>query len=772
MAGYSYLDKGPRLFGQLPFFVSQAVKLSEKDGRCVRAHCVGPVTQLALWQPAAHASVMLLFLWLGFACAWLETRSDNEGDFCQFFLYHFPAAIACAVLLACEVHIAKYSSTWFMDKSARQGRGAWACPPVAVILWLSRVCSVGGSAGTERSEADEELLSGATSEVMSGSECLSDAQTSSFSSSAPSTSGSGGGGGGRREDGVGRKKRWKFSRPMWTKKWPSWTGRSRFSGSVGRSSSSEVLTRASEMSSGVPEASTRSGSLTLAGLSDLRALSDASGEHSGAQFGASGSIANLAKQPTEQPHWCFHVWLLWLLVIDIVTLYSRIQGNTFMGMFLYMHLSGSIQHIVDTDWAETRNEALFIPDSIPLRPLLAAVFCAQIGHYLYGMVYCMPRPGWTAASHRRWAFDQLRGVYAWMEWGRMFEFDIAGPRAERKSITDVIQWREWVNREFQGGRVEVYFYLGTLGTLSEPLDSDFPLTVEWTEADTSDTRKRWNTILNQDKWAQWNERKFNDQPVSVKAYRFATQLTGRPGELVTQDSCRKYEPSKDEFPLSVKWTATRHAYTSLRGWQVKSSEVMDEIAECCSMQLLLEMQLVILQDYRRVWSLLDKYTSQHTGMTPRGPVWRAEAEVVQAVHTLMNDAVPIARRAVSRVFVHGVCYCGAYLYFQVVLAKSLCSGRGWYCERGQGLCFGIGSAFVSMVVVISKVFQILQYSWYVWRTSNRYQTALITVPDQYEFMHNDITDSRKQFNLLFLMMVIVSVFFACISTCIFVKYIM
>ncbi|CAK0903147.1 unnamed protein product [Prorocentrum cordatum] len=176
MAGYSYLDKGPRLFGQLPFFVSQAVKLSEKDGRCVRAHCVGPVTQLALWQPAAHASVMLLFLWLGFACAWLETRSDNEGVFYQF-LYHFPAAIACAVLLACEVHIAKYSSTWFMDKSARQGRGAWACPPVVVILWLSRVCSVGGLAGTERSEADEELLSGATSEVMSGSECLSDAQT-------------------------------------------------------------------------------------------------------------------------------------------------------------------------------------------------------------------------------------------------------------------------------------------------------------------------------------------------------------------------------------------------------------------------------------------------------------------------------------------------------------------------------------------------------------------------------------------------------------------
>eukprot|EP00959_Pyramimonas_sp_CCMP1952_P156146 3265744-Pyramimonas_sp.AAC.1 len=71
-----------------------------------------------------------------------------------------------------------------------------------------------------------------------------------------------------------------------------------------------------------------------------------------------------------------------------------------------------------------------------------------------------------------------------MEWGRMFEFDIAGPRAERKSITDVIQWREWVNREFQGGRVEVYYYLGTLGTVSEPLDSDFPLTVEWTEADT------------------------------------------------------------------------------------------------------------------------------------------------------------------------------------------------------------------------------------------------------------------------------------------------
>ncbi|CAK0828901.1 unnamed protein product [Prorocentrum cordatum] len=177
MAGYSYLDKGPRLFGQLPFFVSQAVKLSEKDGRCVRAHCVGPVTQLALWQPAAHASVMLLFLWLGFACAWLETRSDSEGDFYKF-LYHFPAAIACAVLLACEVHIAKYSSTWFRDKSARQGRGAWACPPVVVLLWLSRVCSAGGSAGAERSGADEEALSTATSEVLSGSECLSDAQTS------------------------------------------------------------------------------------------------------------------------------------------------------------------------------------------------------------------------------------------------------------------------------------------------------------------------------------------------------------------------------------------------------------------------------------------------------------------------------------------------------------------------------------------------------------------------------------------------------------------
>merc|ERR1712232_409069 len=105
-----------------------------------------------------------------------------------------------------------------------------------------------------------------------------------------------------------------------------------------------------------------------------------------------------------------------------------------------------------------------------------------------------------------------------------------------------------------------------------------------------------------------------------------------------------------------------------------------------------------------------------------------------AVRTLMNDAANLARCAFSRIFIYGVCFAGLHLQFQVTYANALCSASESCRQAGfssdandwLGLCVGIGSAFVSMVLVLCKVYSITKYLWNVWRIFRRYQAALIS----------------------------------------------
>jgi hypothetical protein len=431
------------------------------------------------------------------------------------------------------------------------------------------------------------------------------------------------------------------------------------------------------------------------------------------------------------------VWFVWLYVIGIVTLYSRVQANTFLGMLFYSYLSGS-QH----------DKVLFTPSFIPLWIFLLV----QIGHYVHGIVYYMPRLWWTTADHRRWQFDVQRGVHAWTEWGRTFELDINSPGAERKVFANITDWEEWIRgdslaakgrgRGYKGGPVELYRFQGTRGTRFEPLDSEFPFTAEWTESDTSGPRKEWKTIPDKVKWEQLKERQFGGQPFTVKTYRFAALLRGRPGAIVFEDTGDTCEPKGEEFPLAVRFTANRHAYTSLRGLEVTSSTVIDGIAECCSMPILLKMQLLNLQDYKIAQGLVDRYCAEHPGTSPPGAVSEEEGEVIQAVLTLLNDAVSITRCVISRVLVHGVCYCGAYLYFQVTCAREL--------RSGHDLWLGVGSALVSLVVVTSKACRILQYHRHVRRVVEQCRAALPADDrlTQYKDLRDEANSAKNQLSCL------------------------
>lgn len=689
------LGEGPRLFGLFPFYVGRAVELLEKEGRSVRAHCVSPVTRLALWHPGVHVSVMLLFFGLGTLCERLDTRKDNEGELLYPFWWYLMAACACTVLMAFEVHIAKYSSAWFSDKAERLGQAAWECLPIAVMRWFSHTLSAISL------DTDEPLESNASLEIsrqISGSDYPSSAPSSSATGGSPGgfsrEPDSPGGSGDEAELGFGRKKKSRWSRPAWTRKLtrslshgkltrslsrPTWSGR--------RRKHAHFATREGGDGNGqlAPEAS------------DSTCLTASTADVSGVQSGAPGSLSERVADWSRRHELSFHVWFVWLFVMGIVTLYSRIQANTFMGMLFYSYLSGG-QH----------DKVLFTPSFIPLWIFLLV----QIGHYVHGMVYYMPRLWWTTADHRRWQLDVKSGKYAWMEWGRAFEFDINGPFAERKAIANVTEWEQWIqgdslaakgrDRGYKGGPVELYRFLGTRGTRFEPLDSEFPFTAEWTQSDISGPRKEWKTVPDKDKWEQLKERQFGGQPFTVKTYRFAARLRGRPGAIVFEDTGDTCEPKGEEFPLAIRLTANRHAYTSLRGLEVTASAVMDGIAECCSMPMLLEMQILNLQDYK----IVDRYLAEadeHTGAASEESL----RESMQALLTLLNDAAVITRCAISRVLVHGVCYCGAYLYLQLTCAPELRSGRD--------LWFGVGSALVSLAMVMLKAYRIQQYHQHVRR---------------------------------------------------------
>merc|ERR1712176_304415 len=115
------------------------------------------------------------------------------------------------------------------------------------------------------------------------------------------------------------------------------------------------------------------------------------------------------------------------------------------------------------------------------------------------------------------------------------------------------------------------------------------------------------------------------------------------------------------------------------------------------------------------------------------PPERLAGELIQAVRALMNDAVNVTRCAFSRVFIYGVCFVGIHLHFQVTYTNVLCakdlqkeqSGGSEQCEHAQALLFGIMAAFVSMLLVLAKIYAITRYQINVWRIFRGYTRALI-----------------------------------------------
>ncbi|CAK0793010.1 unnamed protein product [Prorocentrum cordatum] len=369
-----------------------------------------------------------------------------------------------------------------------------------------------------------------------------------------------------------------------------------------------------------------------------------------------------ARWHEEQEKLYFNVWFLWLFVLGTITVYGRLQANTFLGMVLYGFLTGNPAEATDHIWKETSTF------HISLEAILLVMAFAQICHYAFGVLSYCPRWAKTAA-HKRWQYGKNGGLGRWSPWGRSFEFEVKGIATADEHITDMSRWQQWMDG-FEGATAMV-----TTSSASSA----------------------------------------NGKDVFITVPRGGPAKTGK-GE---------YTPSDADFPISVQWTTNRHAYTTLFGEEMMhgasrasaagqgspsesgrrtSSTVMDVIAECCSMGILLEMQCLELHEHAKAAGHLTKYEGEDTHTE------KMSGELIQAVRALMNSAVTITRCVFSRVFIYGVCFCGTYLHFQTTYANVLCVGSASEsCNGAKALWVGIGAAFVSMLLVLAKIVSIAKY---------------------------------------------------------------
>jgi len=371
-----------------------------------------------------------------------------------------------------------------------------------------------------------------------------------------------------------------------------------------------------------------------------------------------------ARWHEEQEKLYFNVWFLWLFVLGTITVYGRLQANTFLGMVLYGFLTGNRAEATDHIWKETLSQSYFIRHfHFPLEAILLVMAFAQICHYAFGVLSYCPRWAWKTAAHKRWQYGENGGLGRWSPWGRSFEFEVKGIATADEHITDMSRWQQWMDG-FEGATAMV-----TTSSASSA----------------------------------------NGKDVFITVPRGGPAKTGK-GE---------YTPSDADFPISVQWTTNRHAYTTLFGEEMTSSTVMDVIAECCSMGILLEMQCLELHEHAKAAGHLTKYEGEDTHTE------KMSGELIQAVRALMNSAVTITRCVFSRVFIYGVCFCGTNLHFQTTYANVLCVGSASEsCNGAKALWVGIGAAFVSMLLVLAKIVSIAKYQRNVWAIYSRYQKVL------------------------------------------------
>ncbi|CAK0908650.1 unnamed protein product [Prorocentrum cordatum] len=532
-------ESGPYLLGCYPFFVDKVLELKKEKKKATRAHCVGPVMDLALWCPVMHALVMFSFMGLGLL---IGRQSQTRGilDLAYPKLWLALAAGTCFALMCLEVHIAKYSSIWYSDKardlSKNNGHIGWPCMPVQMLHGLLRHC------------------------------CSS---------------------------------------------WSTWN-----------------------------------------------------------KF---------------QDTLYFHVWFIWLFGLGTVTLYSRLQANAFLGVFIYGYFHQDRSAVVDSVWKETLRQSRFIRDYFPLSAILLIMFIAQILHYAFGVISYWPRCGWKTTDHKRWQVDPTCDRQKWMAWGRRFELEIKGMENLERTITGPLEWDSW-RGSFKGGLVEVHRPAGK-ASLSGPAG----------------------------------------------------------GPLYLCRGGRHYEPSEEGFPFIIKWTSNRFAYTTLTGAEATSSTVLDGIAECCSMSIMLEMHKLELKDSGKANGLLAEY-EDFKKVHDDAPTEEMTGALIQEVRTLLNNAVNVTRCAFSRIFIYGVCFCGVHLHFQVTYTNALCSGTKQCPHAQQALWLGIASALVSMFLVLVKVVDITRYLCTVFDILRRYGEVLD--PDhgkgQLQSMLSQITTSKRR----------------------------
>lgn len=349
----------------------------------------------------------------------------------------------------------------------------------------------------------------------------------------------------------------------------------------------------------------------------------------------------------------FNIWFVWLFGISAAALFSRIQANSFLGMLSYRYMV-NYEHgkMVEDIWKDTLRQSYFMK-GLPVS-IGTILIMVVLAQICHYLfgVLCY----WP---RRRWrTTDHMRwhgGDGTWMVWGRSFEFRAKGIESHEESVADSSAWKPFWEG-FKGGPAEARSANGG--------------------------------------------RIFLTAPAGGPAYRDNAE----------------YSPADEDFPMTVKLTTNRHAYTALSGEELTSSSVMDGIAECCSMQMLLNMQLLELQDFVKVHEFLRKYKED--------PTPEMAGEIIQAVRSLMNDAVNVSRHVFSRVFIYGICFCGIHLHLQVTYTNTLCANKP-QCESGQDLWLGIVSAFVSMLLVLLKIMRITKYYWKVWSVVKDSEAALL-----------------------------------------------
>jgi hypothetical protein len=396
--------------------------------------------------------------------------------------------------------------------------------------------------------------------------------------------------------------------------------------------------------------------------------------------------------PEHQEQWCFNVWFMFLFGLGTATLYSRLQANSFLGMLTYRYLA-SAEHglMVNRIWQETLRQSFFMKRfPLPVWAILLLMVFSQLWHYAYGIWGYWPRRRWKTAGHLRWQVANVWGEKTgqWMTWGRDFEFGIKDIEFREESVADFSEWNRW--REHFGGG-----YAAVRSATS---------TTTWHLA----ASRRHSIHSSQ------------DEPVTV--YK--------------DDS--EYNPAHEDFPLTIKWSTNRHAYTAVSGEEVTSSSVMDGIAECCSMSILSQMQQIDLMDWVKAHDFLRKYDES--------PTEEMAGEVIQAVRTLMNDAVNVGHRAFSRIFIYGICFCGLHLHIQITYTNALCAGRQ-ICPSGRDLWPGIVTAFVSMLLVVAQIARIAKYYINVRHTVTRCEDSLRTEHaslERYQSMQEQIGRARNK----------------------------